>query len=53
LERLPGVKRVSVSLERAEARVDFDDAGISPDRLVATIGLLGFQARLKAVESRG
>jgi copper chaperone CopZ len=53
LERLPGVKRVTVSLERAEARVEFDDAGTTTERLVAVIGLLGFQARLKAVEGRG
>jgi copper chaperone CopZ len=49
LERLPGVKRVAVSLDRAEARVDFDDAGMTTERLVQTIGLLGFRARLKAL----
>jgi len=51
LERLPGVKRVAVSLEHAEARVEFDDSKMTIDRLVETIGLLGFRARLKAVEN--
>ena len=53
MERLPGVKRVAVSLDRAEARVEFDDAAMTTERLVQTIGLLGFRARLKAVENRG
>jgi copper chaperone CopZ len=53
LERLPGVKRVAVSLERAEARVEFDDSTITTERLVQTIGLLGFRARLKTVEKPG
>jgi len=46
LERLPGVKKVDVSLEKAQARVEFDDARISSDKLVATIDLLGFRAKL-------
>ena len=46
LERLPGVKKVDVSLEKAQARVEFDDAKTSSDKLVATIDLLGFRARL-------
>jgi copper chaperone CopZ len=50
LERLPGVKRVAVSLERAEARVEFDDSKTTTDRLVQTIGLLGFRARLKTID---
>lgn len=47
------MKRVAVSLEHAEARVDFDDSKTTTDRLVQTIGLLGFRARLKAVENSG
>ena len=50
LERLPGVKKVDVSLEKAQARVEFDDAKISSDKLVATIDLLGFRARLLDVK---
>ena len=49
LERLPGVKKVEVSLEKAQARVEFDDAKISSDKLVATIDLLGFRAKLLEV----
>lgn len=50
LERLPGVKKVDVSLEKAQARVEFDDAKTSSDRLVAAIGLLGFRAKLLDVK---
>ena len=50
LERLPGVKKVDVSLEKAQARVEFDDAKTSPDKLVATIDLLGFRAKLLDVK---
>lgn len=46
LERLPGVKKVEVSLEKAEARVEFDDAKISSDKLVAVIDQLGYRAKL-------
>jgi copper chaperone CopZ len=49
LERLPGGKRAQVSLEKAEARVDFDDAKISAEKLVAAIDRLGFQAKLVSV----
>jgi len=50
LERLPGVKSVKVSLEKAQARVEFDDAKISTDKLVGVIDLLGFRARLLDVK---
>jgi len=50
LERLPGVRSVEVSLEKAQARVEFDDAKISPDKLVAAIDLLGFRAKLLDVK---
>ena len=50
LGRLPGVKKVDVSLEKAHARVEFDDAKISSDKLVAAIDRLGFKARLIGVE---
>lgn len=46
LERLPGVKKVDVSLTKGQARVEFDDAKTSSDKLVAVIDLLGFKARL-------
>ncbi len=49
LERLSGVKKVEVSLEKAQARVEFDDAKISSDKLVAAIDLLGFRAKLLEV----
>lgn len=50
LERLPGVKKVEVSLEKAHARVEFDDAKTSADKLVAAIDLLGFRAKLLNVK---
>lgn len=53
VERLPGVKRAAVSLDRVEARVEFDDSTVTTECLVQTIGLLGFRARLKTVEDSG
>ena len=50
LGRLPGVTKVDVSLEQAQARVEFDDATISPEKLVSTIDLLGFRAKLLEVK---
>jgi copper chaperone CopZ len=46
LERLPGVTRVEVSLEKAQARVEFDDRRTTPEKLVVVIDTLGFRARL-------
>lgn len=46
MERLPGVKKAEVSLEKAQARVEFDDAKITADKLVAAIDRLGFRAKL-------
>ena len=51
--RLPGVTKVEVSLEKAQARVEFDDAKVSADKLVATIDLLGFKAKLMTLERGG
>jgi copper chaperone CopZ len=50
LERLPGVRKVDVSLEKAQARVEFDDAKISSDKLVTVIDQLGFRAKLLDVK---
>lgn len=53
MERLPGVKRAEVSLEKAEARVDFDDSKISAEQLAAAIDKLGFQAKVLDVANGG
>jgi copper chaperone CopZ len=37
LERMPGVRHVEVSLDRAEAAVDYDPAQIAPPLLVAAV----------------
>ena len=50
MERLPGVKRAEVNLDKALARVEFDDARISPDKLAAAIDRLGFKAKVLSVE---
>ncbi len=51
MERLPGVRKAEVSFEKAQARVEFDDTKISPDKLVAAIDRLGFKAKLLGVEA--
>lgn len=53
LERLPGVKRADVSLEKAEARVEFDDTQMSAEKLATAIDQLGFRARVLRVEPAG
>ncbi len=45
--------RAEVSLEKAEARVEFDDAKLSADKLAAAINQLGFRARVLRVEPGG
>lgn len=49
LERLPGVKRAKVSRQTEEARVVYDDARQTPEKLAAAIDRLGFQARVLSV----
>jgi hypothetical protein len=49
LERLPGVERAEVSLEKATAEVEFDEAKVSPDQLAAAIDRLGFQSAVLSV----
>ena len=46
MERLPGVKKVDVSLEKAQAQIEFDDAKTTPERMVAVIDQLGFRAKV-------
>ena len=49
LERLPGVKRADVRLESGQAKVIYDDAKQTPDKLAAAIDRLGFQAAVLSV----
>jgi len=42
-----------VSLEKAEARVEFDDGKISAQQLTAAIDRLGFRAKVLAVTPPG
>jgi copper chaperone CopZ len=43
------VKRAEVSLEREEARVEFEDTKISAAQLAAAIDRIGFQAKVLQV----
>ena len=38
--------KAEVSLQKATARVEFDDAKLSLDKLLSVIGQLGFSAKL-------
>jgi copper chaperone CopZ len=49
LERLPGVKRADVKLETEEARVTYEDAKQTPEKLAAAVDKLGFQASVVGV----
>lgn len=43
VDREPGVKGASVIFESSEARILFDPAATTEDRLVAAVGRLGFR----------
>ncbi len=48
------MKRAEVSLEKAEARVEFDDGKVSAaDLAAAAIDRLGFRARVVSVSEPG
>jgi len=51
LERLPGVKRAMVSRQTEEARVVYDDAKQTPEKLAAAVDRIGFQASVISVEA--
>lgn len=44
LQAMPGVNRADVSLERGEARVEFDASKVSTSALKAAVETAGFQA---------
>lgn len=43
VEREPGVKAATVSFKGGEARILYDPAATSTDRLVAAVGRLGYR----------
>ncbi len=43
------MRRATVSREKAEAQVEYDDEKMTPQKLVAAIDRLGFQASLQEV----
>lgn len=43
VEKEPGVKGVAVSFQDGQARILFDPAATTEDRLVAAVGRLGFR----------
>ena len=47
VSRVPGVKRVDVSLEDNAAKVEFDGAIATPESIVAAIENAGFDAHLR------
>jgi copper chaperone len=48
VEREPGVKTVAVTFENSEARVLYDPATISEDRLVAAVERPGYRVTSRA-----
>ena len=51
MERLPGVHRVEVKLERGHAYVIYDDTRQTCENLAAAIDKLGFKASVKSVDT--
>ena len=46
LEDTPGVKKVKASFAKSEAEVTFDEALVSPEKIVGIINKLGYQAEI-------
>lgn len=46
------MRKADVSLEKGEARVEFEDTKTSPEKLKAAIDRLGFQAKVLSVVPR-
>ena len=44
LKAVAGVKDVAVSLDRGEARIEFDESSTSPERLGAAVRQSGYEA---------
>ena len=51
LEREKGVTLTDVDYETETARIHFDSSQISAERLIAVIGELGYNAKLKEPQS--
>lgn len=51
MERLPGVRRATVSRQAEEAQVVYDDSRQTPERLAAAIDRLGFEASVLSVSA--
>jgi copper chaperone CopZ len=51
LEQTEGVLGSSVSFERGEARVSYDPAKTTPEKIAAAIGLTGFRAWVKSANA--
>ena len=49
MDRLPGVKHTDVQLETGQARIVYDDARQTPEKLAAAIDTLGFRASVLSV----
>ena len=46
LEDTPGVKKVTASFAKSEAEVTFDEALVSPEKIVEIIKKLGYEAEV-------
>jgi Cu+-exporting ATPase len=46
LEDTPGIKKVKASFAKSEAEVTYDEALVSPERIVEIIKNLGYQAEV-------
>ena len=52
MERTPGVARADVSLERAEAVVEFDPERVTVTDLVGVVDRMGYRAQLRELSRR-
>ncbi len=46
LEEVPGVKSAKTNYAKSLSEVEFDDALVSPDKIIATISKSGYTAEL-------
>jgi copper chaperone CopZ len=44
IRRLPGIKKAKANRRKKEAAVEYDEASVSPEQIIAAINATGYQA---------
>lgn len=53
MERLPGVRKATVSLEKGEAEVEFKEGAVTVEQMIEAIKQAGYSAKLLEAGGQG